>query len=147
MNLLISPFAQKLRNGKNNPKNYYYWDRLIFLLEQKHSIIQIGTKGESKLVKDFRTNLPLKEIKKLLLECDLWISVDSFLPHLAQHVGKSGIVIFGKSDPNIFGYPNNINILKDIKYLRKNQFDIWENERYDKEVFVEPEEIVEKLNI
>jgi ADP-heptose:LPS heptosyltransferase len=148
MELLISPYSQNLRNGNRNPKNYPYWPELIKLLEEAgHHIIQIGLFNEGALVKDFRQDLTFKEIEKLIKEVDMWISVDSFLPHLAHHVGKRGIVIWGKSDYKIFGYEENINIYKDRKYFRINQFDVWEKELYDANVFVEPKEIIDKFQL
>ena len=142
MKIVISPFSRPLRNGKKNPKNYPYWKELISILKQSgHNITQIGRSGEEKLTDDFRTNLPLEDIKKLLIESDLWISVDNFLPHLANHIPKKGIVIFSKSDPDIYGYKQNINILKDRKYLKEKQFDIWEVCEYDEDAFPAPGEI------
>ena len=67
--------------------------------------------------------------------------MDSFLPHLAQQVEKPGVVIWSVSDPEIFGYKNNLNILKDRKYLRGNQFDIWEAGSYNPEAFLKAEEV------
>lgn len=142
--ILISPFAKLLRNGKENPKNYPYWAELISLFRDKH-IIQLGTKGEKQLVSDFKINLSLDEIKKLLTNCEYWISVDSFLQHLAHHVNKKGIVIWSVSDPNIFGYSSNLNIIKDRKYLREKQFDIWEVTTFNQDTFVKAKEVYEKI--
>jgi ADP-heptose:LPS heptosyltransferase len=142
--ILISPFSKKLRNGMpKHPKDYPYWKKLVKLL--KDNIIQIGIEGEKKLTKDFRKNLSLKEIEELVKECKYWISVDSFLPHLAKHIGKTGVVIWSVSDPEIFGYKENLNILKDRKYLRKNQFSIWEQESYNEDAFLKPEEIIKLI--
>jgi ADP-heptose:LPS heptosyltransferase len=142
MKVVISPFSRPLRNHKRNPKNYPHFKELISLLKQLgHDIIQIGRLGEEKLTDDFRTNLSLEDIKKLLIESDLWISVDNFLPHLANHINKRGIVIFSKSDPMIFGYEQNINLLKNKKYLKEKQFDVWEACQYDEDAFLPPEEI------
>lgn len=65
-----------------------------------------------KLTTDFRTNLSYKELKELVRECDLFISCDSFLQHLAYIENKRGIVIFSQSDPKIFGHHKHINIVK-----------------------------------
>jgi len=138
--VLLAPFAQKLRNGEVNSKNYPYWKELIELIG-KDKIVQIGVKGEEQLVPDMRVNLSLEEIKKLLHDCAFWISVDSFLQHLADYTKKRGVVIFGPSDPKIFGYPNNLNILKDKKYLRAKQFGIWEEEKFDPERFLKASEV------
>jgi len=143
--ILIQPYAQQLRNGLKNAKQFPYWPQLIALLDEE--IIQIGRDDEEQqpLVEDFRTNLPLKEITALLIRCDFFICIDSFLQHLAHHVPKPGVVLWSKSDPLIFGYPENLNLLKDRKYLRKNQFDVWENESYDAEAFMDPRAVVQAI--
>lgn len=142
--ILISPYSRALRNGKKNPKNYPYWKEVIKELQRK-DIIQIGIEGEEQLVSDFRKGLSLEQIRKLVKECDFWISVDNFFPHLANHIGKSGVVLWGISDPNIFGYTNNLNIIKDRKYLRKNQYDIWENYTHTDEVFMDANTVSEMV--
>lgn len=134
-----------MRNGKPNPKTYPWWPEVIRLLEGNW-IVQLGIQGEEPLVKDCRFNLPLKELSHLVAQCDTWISVDSFLPHLAHLVGKPGIVIFSASDPKIFGYPENVNLLKDRKYLRANQFEWWEATSFVEESFVKPEIVCSALS-
>ena len=142
--IVISPFSKILRTNKENPKNYPYWTKLLDFFKDYH-IIQVGINGEKRLVDDFRTNLPYEEVKKLVKECEFWISVDSFLPHLAHHVQKPGAVIWSASDPNIFGYDYNVNVLKDRKYLRANQFGIWEECPYSEEAFLPASEVYERL--
>lgn len=141
--IIIHPFAKPLLNGQENPKNYPYWDKLISMIDEP--IIQIGVEGETQLVEDFRKNLPLTELSELVKQCRTWISVDSFFQHLCWDLGKPGIVIFSQSDPNIFGHPENTNILKDRKYLRQNQFWLWTQANYDINAYVQPEEIIEHL--
>ena len=141
--ILISPWAQKLRNGQNNPKNYPWWKELVSLIDEP--IIQIGVHGEQQLVDDFRTNLSLQELKTLVFDCRTWISVDSFFQHFAWDLGKQGIVLWGQSDPNIFGHSENINLLKDRSYLREKQFWWWEQCEYNSDAFVLPEEVAKHL--
>lgn len=147
--IIISPFSRKLRNGNSpNPKDFPWWKELIILLKQKdYYIIQIGRTGEEKIdgVDEIQFDLPFNKLKEMLDDCFTFISVDNFFHHFASYYGKKGIVIFGQSDPLIFGSENNINILKDRKYLRQNQFDFWENTKYNEDVFVNPEEIFNKL--
>ena len=59
----------------------------------------------------------------------------------------NGIVLFGQSDPAHFGYPTNINLLKDKKYLRKEQFLFWwhESVAFRADAFVGPEVVVKTL--
>jgi ADP-heptose:LPS heptosyltransferase len=141
--IIISPYAKKMRVDKLHPKDYPYWKELIKLIDEP--IVQIGIDGETPLVNDFRKNLSLDELKKLVLEAKTWISVDSFFQHFCWDIGKYGIVLFGQSDPKIFGHPENINLLKDTRYLRKQQFWWWEQTDHIKESFVKPVEVITAL--
>ena len=141
--IIISPHSRTMRNAKANPKNYPIksWIELVSILKSNGAyVIQVGMPGETKIdgVNEIQFGLSLAELKKLIESCDSWISVDNFFHHLCNLVGKPGTVIFGQSDPLIFGHPNNDNILKDRRYLREKQFDIWETCEYNEDAFVEP---------
>lgn len=132
MKILIIPNSKQLRSGKRNAKEYPF-DKLYPLLD-----------GHNIKILDYIADI--NELKSLLDWCDVWISVDTYFPHFVQHYGKKrGIVLWGKSDPNIFGYYENDNLLKDRRYLRKDQFDLWENEEWE-DVFVEPQQIISLLD-
>lgn len=139
-----------MRNGKTNPKNYPFWESVVAQLKNfGYYIIQISKDNNEKTINGIdekQVNLDFNSLKNLVLSCDLWISVDNFFPHFCSHLDKRGVVIFGKSDPRLFGYEQNINIFKKIEYLRKYQFDIWESEEFDANVFVEPEIIISEVN-
>ena len=127
MRILIVPGNNK------NAKSYPHWDRLLELL------------GDHE-IKKIEGILKEQEIIDWVNWCEVWISIDSFLQHLVSHYKlKRGIVIWGKSDPEIFGYKTNINLLKDRKCLRAEQFKWWKDEPIDPDVFVPPEMIVEAL--
>ena len=143
--IIISPYSKKLRNGKTNPKNYPYWKELIPLIRYD-TIIQIGVTGEEQLVEEFHKDLNLQQLAELVQECRTWISVDSFFQHFCWDLGKPGIVLWGQSDPSIFGHPENINLLKDRKYLREKQFWIWEQCEFREDCWVSPEEVAKQLN-
>jgi len=142
--IIISPYSKKLMSGKQNPKNYPYWEELISQIDEP--IVQVGIEGEQQLVPDFRKNLPLPELRKLIQECRIWISCDSFFQHLAWDEGKPGIVLWGVSDPLIYGHPENVNLLKDRSYLAENQFLWWEYVEHKNDRFVKPKEVLEYLN-
>jgi ADP-heptose:LPS heptosyltransferase len=142
--IIISPYSKKLLSGKQNPKNYPYWAELINQINEP--IVQVGVGGEEQLVPDFRKNLSLTELRKLIQECRTWISCDSFLQHLGWDEGKPGIVLWGPSDPLIFGHPENINLLADRAHLVPNQFLWWEATEHKNERFVKPEEVLKHLN-
>ena len=146
MKILIFPFAKPLRNGSAHPKNYPWWPELISLLTNNgHEIIQSGLDGELQLVPTFHKNLSIPDLSDLIKSCDTWIGVDSFGQHLCWDLGIKGFVLFGQSDPEIFGHSENINILKSRKYLREKQFWLWEQVTYDPQSFVSPEDVTKIL--
>jgi len=138
--IIIAPYAQKLKNGKTNPKNYGYWPELISLINEP--IVQVGVSGEIKLTKDFRENLSIAELRQLINECRTWIAVDSFFQHLAWDCGKPGIVLWSVSDPLIYGHPENINLLKDRSTLAENQFLWWDFVEHDSNKFMLPKDVI-----
>jgi hypothetical protein len=136
--IIISPFAKKMRNNKPHPKDYPFWEELIKKIPD--SIVQVGVEGEKQLVEDFRKNL-----SKLIHQCDTWIAVDSFFQHLCWDLKKPGIVLFGQSDPLIFGHPENINLLKSRLFLREKQFWLWEQCEANDDAFVSPNVVLDAL--
>lgn len=143
MKIILFPWAKKLRNDGQNPKNFPYWPDVIKqLTELGHTVIQVGVEGEIQLVEDFRKNLPLSQLIELMKSADTWIGIDSFGQHLGWHLGIKGIAIFGQSDPEIFGHVENINILKSREYLRQNQFWWWEQAEYKQDAFVSSNEVI-----
>ena len=147
--IIISPYSKVLPNNQKNPKNYPYFKELVNKLRAKNfHIIQIGIEGEELIDADqIKFNLPIKEIVQRINDSFCWISVDNAINHIASiYTNKRGIVIFGKSDPNIFGYSQNINLLKNRCYLRKYQFSPWTDEQYNEEVFVSNTEIFKALD-
>lgn len=142
-NIIIHCEARKLRNGNRNPKNYPWWPELLNELKD-YNFIQIGIEGDTQYTDDFRKNLSFKELKKLTLECDSWISIDSFFQHFAWDLKKPGVCIIGYSDPNIFGHPENLNIV-DRSKLRPHQFQTWEEVDYNEEVYENAKDLAEKI--
>jgi ADP-heptose:LPS heptosyltransferase len=141
--VIISPFSRALPSGRINPKNYPHWEELISILKSVGvRTIQVGEKGERLIGADeVKHNLSLAELKEVVLGADTWASVDNFFHHFCALHKKAGVVVFGKSDPNIFGHPININLLKDRSCLRKYQYDIWDAETFDPQVFVDPKTV------
>lgn len=143
--LIIAPYAQKLKSGKENAKNYPHWKELIQLINDSIPIVQVGVTNEVPLVEDCRFNLSIPELKNLINNCTTWISVDSMFQHLAWDCNKQGIVIFSQSDPLIFGHESNINLLKSRLYLRKNQFLWWEDVDSIQDSYIQPDEVIRHL--
>lgn len=142
--VIIAPYAKKLISGKRNPKDYPYWDQVVSGI--KEPIVQVGVDGEKQIAQDFRKNLSISDLRSLIRDCRTWVSVDSFFQHLAWDEGKPGIVLWGVSDPLIFGHPENVNLLRDRKHLAQNQFLWWEYTEHSDERFVGPEEVLMHIN-
>lgn len=146
--IIIAPYAQKLRNGGENPKNYplQYWKILLEILDKTgEQIVQVGMPGEYQLVTNFVQGAPLGTLASLIEKCRTWISVDSFFQHMAWAQMKPGVVLFAQSDPLIFGHPENINLLKSRAYLRPNQFLTWEQAEYNIEAYIDPKEVAKSV--
>lgn len=147
--IIISPYARALRSGeKNHPKNYPHWDRLIPMIKElDDTIFQVGSGNEEPLpgITEMCLNYSLTELAKVVNLCKTWVSVDSFFQHFCWDLGKRGIVLWGQSDPNIFGHPENINLLLSRNKLRPKQFWMWEQTHYDASAFVQPEEVITAL--
>jgi hypothetical protein len=154
--IIISPYSY----FPGHAKSYPFWNELIPKIKTLgYSVVQIGKSGEEPLkgVDDHWWNLSFSTIEDKVKECRYWISVDNFLQHLANSLDVSvkGIVIWGPSDPDLFGYSHNTNILKDRKYLQPDQFGTWKDIKQDektntnvetympqnKDAFERPEEI------
>jgi ADP-heptose:LPS heptosyltransferase len=144
-----------LPENKRNPKNFPYWKETVKLIKTKlpnAQIVQIGKEGEEKVegVDRAAFNLAPKKLLELARDSNAWLSVDSFFQHFCSYYKiPNGIVIFSQSDPKIFGYPFNTNLLKDKKYLRPgaDQFLYWwrEGTVYKEEAFVSAETVAETL--
>lgn len=144
--ILISPWSRNTQEGKPSPKNYPHWEEVVAgLVKAKHDVLQVSCSGEADVPGVVRrvNDLPLDEIAKLMRDCETWISVDNFFHHMAWTLKQSGVVIFGPSDPEIFGHPENVNLLKDRKYLRGRQFGLWSQEAPDPQRFVSAQEVVD----
>ncbi len=112
--ILLSLFSRKTPEGKTSPKSYPFYKELTKSLNDMGFLtIQLGVVEESDIGAIHRYNgLPAEDLVKIVKDSYTFISCDTFLPHLCQCYcpEKRGIVIWSKSDPAVFGYPNNINL-------------------------------------
>lgn len=145
--IVIAPFSKRLANGKKNPKNYAYWPKVIAHLKKKNHLIQIGLEHEEDLgCHEFLKGLHLSEIRKVIERCDTWVAVETFLMHMANLVNKRGVVIWHICNPKIYGYETNINLFRDRKYFRPNQFDMFENTPYNEAGHVNYAEVIKAVD-
>jgi GT2 family glycosyltransferase/ADP-heptose:LPS heptosyltransferase len=166
--IIISPYS----HNEFHPKSYPMWDELVEMIKPLgYKLIQIGRKDdqykdapditmknsekEIKGVDEILWNLPLTTIEEMIKGCKTWIAVDNFLQHLVNNmaVPTKGIVIWSYSDPEIFGYEYNYNLLGSnkagVSYLRKGfkQYDTYHSITKAKVAFPEPQKIKEIFDI
>ena len=150
MRIIIACWAAKMPNGNRNAKNFPYWSELVALLNAEgHEVIQVAGGGEDRIegTAMFLQGFPLEKLEHVLREADTWISVDSWLPHFCATMRlKSGIVIWAQSNPKIWGYPTNVNLLKSPEYLREYQYAPWFDVPYNEDAFVEPQVVMDALH-
>lgn len=146
MKILISPYPARLFDGRTSPKAYPHWTKLVQLLNKEgYEVVQIGVSGEDRIddVAQFVTNFPFRKLRDMVNECALWIATDNFFPHFVHCERlKPGIVLWGPSDPRIFGYPENINLLRGRDFLRPNQYQSWTEWQWNPQSFVFAENVI-----
>ena len=130
--LVFSRGVRPLRNGNRSAKDYPFWDQLIPMLEKDFEVIEV--------VKE-----PLDELEKLLKSAKYVVCCDSFLQHFCWSIGVKATVLWGTSDPLVFGHVENVNLLKSRGHVRANQFDGWEGDPYNPNAFLPPEEVIKYL--
>lgn len=147
MKILLSITAQPMPTGYTSAKEYPYAKELVdLLLSEGYELYQIGASKREKLIDNYSCNKPMSEILELLKSCDTFIGIDSFLQHMNDcYLQKKGIVLWGKSDPSIFGYDYNENLYVGTCYFRKLQYNTWHNEKATPQAFVKPEKIINVL--
>jgi ADP-heptose:LPS heptosyltransferase len=118
---------------------------LAELLEKDYEVVQVGGGNDVQIAKDFRPNLCFEELCDLARASKTGISSDTYLGHLYWYLSRRAIVLFGISDPLIFGHPENLNLLRDRKFLRPRQFDLYYQNEYNHDAFVTPQEVVDSL--
>lgn len=153
MNILFSPFCAKIPVQENNrvvgykpsAKTPYYWKEftaVVHATQKNWELLQIGAPDDEKLPHCgfFSPKIPSEAIK-LIKQSDTWLCPDTWLQHLASPI-KKGVVVWSRSDPKLFGYDTNINLLKDEKYIKPDPWSTWHQTEYIKEAFVDYEEII-----
>jgi hypothetical protein len=148
--IIISPFSRPLKNGAPNAKEYpiEFWRDLVEYLELGlFDVMQIGVEGEERICEQTAFNAPPQRLLRLLENAASYIAVDNFFPHFAHYHGYHGNVLFTKSDPLLFGYRENNNIIKDREHLRPDQFGIWESCPYDQDAIMDIKDVLISLRL
>jgi len=117
--ILIHPCGGKMNYGPKSKltpnKDWFndYWKELVKLLNKDFDIVQVGGSGEEQ-IEGVTTCLmgatSIRQTIALVKNSLTYISVDSLLGHIGCAVNKSGVVLFGRSNPHIFSHDSNVNI-------------------------------------
>lgn len=93
--------------------SHYKWEKIIKLYPQK-TFIQLGLNKEKYIngAIDFRGKYSLREQLSILYNSKIYIGLDSFWNHAAKAFNIKSVILFGPSDPKVWGYDENINIYK-----------------------------------
>jgi hypothetical protein len=145
--IVLSPWSKMMPDNRTNAKNYHRWVDVVSGLKLRNMhVIQVGLPGESIVtgVDETRFGLRFSELETLVRNCTTWCSVDNFFHHFCAFIGKPGVVVWGKSDPLLFGHSMHTNIVNRDK-LRPLQFELWKNEPFDPTVFPEPHTVIDAV--
>lgn len=141
------PYASLTPIGTRSPKEYPYWADVIRSLKGNGIyLMQVNkTKFDPVIegVEGYISDLPLEDVVGILSEHLTWIAVDNFAQHLSRFTNplKRGIVVWGPSDPDLFGYPENFNIYKSREHFRPNQYDTWDRCLFPNEHWISVDEL------
>ncbi|MFT5822553.1 MAG: ADP-heptose:LPS heptosyltransferase [Crocinitomix sp.] len=92
------------------------WEELIERMPD-HTFIQVGL-GREEIVKgavNLLGKTSIRESLALIKNVDSYIGVDSFMNHASNAFFTRGVVLFGPSTPEHWGYPNNINLYNKLR--------------------------------
>lgn len=161
MDIIVAPYSKHRTDGKPNAKNYPWWTEVLTELAKEHAVTQLVYGDEPRIEVDAETlisqaafvgsplpgishmhNAPLPYVEKFVSSCDMFMCVDNFLQHMGHWLGKRGVVLYGPSDPTLFGYKENLNLYADRKYFRPFQFQTWQEWDFTPDAFVKPEQVV-----
>jgi ADP-heptose:LPS heptosyltransferase len=103
------------RNYSSKSWIFGRWEELVSRMPQ-YTFLQIGEKNEPvvKGVVNLLGKTTLRESLALLKHVKSFVAIDSFINNASNAFLTRGVVLFGASTPQIWGYPNNINIYKRV---------------------------------
>ena len=120
--ILIHACASKVNYSpkvKLSPNKDWFddnWKKLISLLNKDFDIVQVGGPNEER-IEGITTYLmgqtTIRQTMALVKNSLTFVSIDSFINHVGPAVNKSGVVLFGRSNPYIFGHNMNVNVWVD----------------------------------
>jgi hypothetical protein len=82
------------------------WQMVVDALRTETAVLELGNEGSLLVGTQLIHPLPgLRQSAALIRRCDGVLSVDSFPAHLAAAVGTRSVVLFGPTNPSVWGHP------------------------------------------
>lgn len=102
--------------SKNKAWPVSSWETLVRSMPE-YRFLQLGITGDDTIAgtEDLRGRTTLREAMAIIRRCSSFVGVDSALAHSTNAFGIPGVVLFGASDPAVWGHSNNINIYKQLR--------------------------------
>jgi ADP-heptose:LPS heptosyltransferase len=130
--VLIAPYSAKSISGKQSV--YKDWDDdrwrevISNIQQQGYKVYQLGTIDETRLGADEFISDNITKIISLVKYCYTFIGVDTWIGHAGAALNKPGIVLFGGTDPLLFGHDTNHNICvgtpdQSVQWLMNSELD------------------------
>lgn len=104
------------RSSQNHHWSHNKWVELIREMPD-YTFVQLGLPDELHVegAIDLRGKTSLREAFALIKCADSFVGIDSNFSHVTNAFDIPGVVLFGDSDPLLWGHENNINIYKKVE--------------------------------
>ncbi len=120
--VVVHPFSGFFA-ARTKQWHFANWKRFLEIIPPEIETIRFGNQDEPATPTErYRhrdiLGADLRIVAALLESADAFVGQDSGLAHLATALGVPAIVIFtGYVPPDVFGYPQNINLVPDLPYI------------------------------
>ncbi len=113
-NPIIMQITSKASKNQNWSKNKW---KLLVRSMPDYAFIQVGSLSEEKIegAVDLRGKTGIRESIAMLKYAKAFVGVVSFMAHATVAVNKPSVILFGPSDPDTWGYEQNINLHKKLE--------------------------------
>jgi ADP-heptose:LPS heptosyltransferase len=113
---LRTPIAIHIKSSTVNKEwPLKYWTELIARNPQ-YDFVQLGTFSEPRLEGTVNiTEGDLRPQFAILKYCKAFVGVDSCFAHVTNAFNIPGVVLFGASNAEVWGHPNNVNLSTGIR--------------------------------
>ncbi len=120
--VVVHPFSGFFA-AKTKQWHFAHWKKLLELIPPEIETIRFGNHDEPATPTERANHRDIlgaefRIVAALLESADVFVGQDSGMAHLATALGVPAVVIFtGYVPPDMFGYPQNINLAPDLPYI------------------------------